>query len=263
MRAADGEALEHVPREPGIVLEVDLGAAAAAEVDRGARARVVHRARRRRRSARSLAVAERAVERLAERDRGVLGGVVVAGLEVAASPSSDEVEAAVERELLEEVVVDARRRSRRARGPRRRARAARESPSPRSRARARTRRCGARLLARERGEEQVVVLAVAHGDADRRPPNTRDDAAAPRAAARRPLPDRRPGRRRSSRATAAARSRARAAPSASRSRSSITGAHVGRRRERGERERDRERRDGRGRLARVQLRRDRRADASA
>ena len=52
------------------------------------------------------AVAESAVERLAERERGVLDRVVVAGLEVARA-LDDEVEAGVEGELLEEVVVDA------------------------------------------------------------------------------------------------------------------------------------------------------------
>ena len=54
-------------------------------------------------------VAERAVEGLAERDRGVLDGVVLAGLEVAGR-LEDEVEARVEGELLEEVVVEARAR---------------------------------------------------------------------------------------------------------------------------------------------------------
>ena len=46
-----------------------------------------------------------AVERLAERERGVLGRVVVAGLEVAGA-LEDQVEARVEGELLEKVVVE-------------------------------------------------------------------------------------------------------------------------------------------------------------
>ena len=103
----------------GLGLELQLGGGPAAEVDRGARERVVHRHDGVAVARDPAPVAERAVERLAERERGVLDRVVVAGLEVARA-LEHEVEAGVEGELLEEVVVDARRRSRRARGSRRR-----------------------------------------------------------------------------------------------------------------------------------------------
>ena len=120
-------------------------------------------------------VAERAVERLAERDRRVLGRVMRAGLRVAAA-LEHEVEAAVERELLEEVVVEPGAGRDAHAALRRRAGAARGARSRRSRAR------GARCapparLAGERGEEQVVVLAVAHGDANRVVVDPRDAAA--------------------------------------------------------------------------------------
>ena len=62
-------------------------------------------ARPRRRSARSRGGRRAPVERLAERERGVLDRVVVAGLEIARA-LDDEVEPGVEGELLEEVVVD-------------------------------------------------------------------------------------------------------------------------------------------------------------
>ena len=91
---------------PGSRLERQLGVRAAAEIDRGARERVVHRHDRVAVAGDPAAVAERRVERLAERERGVLGGVVVARLEIAAA-LEHEVEAGVERELLEEVVVEA------------------------------------------------------------------------------------------------------------------------------------------------------------
>src|SRR5207237_642326 len=51
------------------------------------------------------AIAKRSVERLAERDRGVLRGVMRSGLEIAGALDV-EVEPAVERELLEEMVGD-------------------------------------------------------------------------------------------------------------------------------------------------------------
>src|SRR5207247_160288 len=51
-------------------------------------------------------VAERLVERLTESERGVLGRVMLAGLEVAFA-FDDRVEARMERELLEKVVVEA------------------------------------------------------------------------------------------------------------------------------------------------------------
>ena len=53
----------------------------------------------------SAPVAECEVEGLAERNRRVLGGVMVAGLPVAAAVD-EQVEAAMERELLEQVVVE-------------------------------------------------------------------------------------------------------------------------------------------------------------
>ena len=77
-----------------------------AEVDRRSRERVVHRHDRVAVARDPAPVAERGVERRAERERRVLGGVVVAGLEVAGA-FEDEVEAGVERELLEKVVVEA------------------------------------------------------------------------------------------------------------------------------------------------------------
>ena len=104
--SAVGEALEHVLRESRVVLELDHGGAAAAEIDGGARERVVHRHDGVAVARDALARAERAVERLAERDRRVLGGVMRPRLGVAA-PLEHEVEPGVERELLEEVVVEA------------------------------------------------------------------------------------------------------------------------------------------------------------
>ena len=101
-----GEAREHVRRQAGVGIDGDLRVATAAEVDGGARAGVVHDDDRVAVARDPLAIAECAVERLAECDRRVLGGVVVAGLEIAA-PLEHEVEAGVERELFEEVVVQA------------------------------------------------------------------------------------------------------------------------------------------------------------
>ena len=118
---------------PGLGLERELGVRAAAEVDGGAGERVVHRHDGVAVARDPAPVAERPVERLAERERRVLDGVVVAGLEVARA-LDDEVEPGVEGELLEEVVVDAGAGLRRGRGSRRRARAARRCASRRSRA---------------------------------------------------------------------------------------------------------------------------------
>ena len=100
------EAAEEVPGHPGLGLERELGERPAAEIDGGAGERVVHRHGRVAVARDPAPVAERLVERLAERERGVLDGVVVAGLEVAGR-LDDEVEPGVEGELLEEVVVDA------------------------------------------------------------------------------------------------------------------------------------------------------------
>ena len=85
---------------------------------------------------------------------------------------------------------------------------------------------GRSSIARERLDEQVVVLAVADRDPDRRR-RTRARRAPAAAARRRARGRPRPGRRGSSPATAAARARARAAPTASRSRSSTTGVTSG------------------------------------
>ncbi len=100
------QALERVPGKPGILGERDLGAASPAEVDGGTGQRIVHRHDSRSVACDSAAVAEGLVERLAKRDRSVLRCVMVTGLPVAASVD-DEVEPAVEGELLEQVVVEA------------------------------------------------------------------------------------------------------------------------------------------------------------
>ena len=99
------ERAEEVRGHAGLGLDLQLRVRPAAEVDRGARERVVHRHDRVAVARDPAAVAERLVERLAERERGVLDRVVVAGLEVAGA-LDDEVEPGVEGELLEEVVVD-------------------------------------------------------------------------------------------------------------------------------------------------------------
>ena len=127
------EAAEEVLRHARLGLERELREGPAAEIDGGAGERVVHRHGRVAVAGDPAAVAERAVERLAERERGVLDGVVVAGLEVAGA-LDDEVEPGVEGELLEEVVVDAGAGLHATRGSRRRARAGRRSASRRSRA---------------------------------------------------------------------------------------------------------------------------------
>ena len=106
MRAAWARLSSACRASPGSSLERDLGAAPAAEIDGGARERVVHRHDGRAVARDAAAVAEGLVERFAERDRRVLRRVVVAGLPVAAAVD-DEVEASVERELLEQVVVEA------------------------------------------------------------------------------------------------------------------------------------------------------------
>ena len=101
------EAREHVHRKAGIGLERELAVRAAAQVDGSARERVVHRHDGVAVARDAAPVAERLVERRAERQRCVLRGVVVAGLEVAHT-FEDQVEAGVERKLLEEVVVEPR-----------------------------------------------------------------------------------------------------------------------------------------------------------
>ena len=149
----------------------------AAEVDGRARERVVHRHDRVAVASDPGAVAERGVERLAERERGVLGGVVVAGLEVAGA-FEHEVEAGMEGELLEEVVVDAGAGRDSHAALLRRARAASRSASPPSRGRVRTLRPPATAGPAERLEQPVVVLAVEHRHAKRTRERAHDDAPA-------------------------------------------------------------------------------------
>ena len=91
---------------PGSRSSRSSAARPAAEVDGRARERVVHRHDRVAVARDPAAVAERRVERLAERERRVLGRVVLAGLEVA-DALEHEVEPGVEGELLEQVVVEA------------------------------------------------------------------------------------------------------------------------------------------------------------
>ena len=187
-----------------------------AEVDGGARERVVHRHDGVAVARDPAPVAERAVERLAERERRVLGGVVVAGLEVARA-LEHEVEPAVEGELLEEVVVEPgagrdahapgaveRRAGRRSASPRSRARAARRARLAAGgawfgRARARARRGAGR---RPRGRGRSRGTPPAKRRTTTRPSRSSAvPSASPSASARRG----------SSRARAAARARARAA----------------------------------------------------
>ena len=106
IRAACARLVKKCAAMPGLGLDRELGERPPAEVDRRARERVVHRHDGVAVAGDPAAVAERVVERLAERERRVLDRVVVAGLEVAGA-LDDEVEAGVEGELLEEVVVDA------------------------------------------------------------------------------------------------------------------------------------------------------------
>ena len=194
---------------PGSSCRSITDAATSAEIDCRARERVVHRHDRVAVARDPAAVAERPVERLAERDRRVLGRVMRAGLEVARAFDES---------------GRGRRGTRAARGsgrraPRRWRRARGSAPSSPSRTRSwvsavartwRTRRpCGARL-AGERREQQVVVLAVAHGDAHAVLVDAHDAAAGEQAVGELVRLARR-GRRGSCRTTEAARSRAFAA----------------------------------------------------
>ena len=92
-------------REPGVVLERKLRPGPAAEVDRGPCERVVHRHDCIAVAGDPPPVAERGIDRLAQRERRVLGGVVLTRLQVA-DALEHEVEAAVEGELLQQVVVE-------------------------------------------------------------------------------------------------------------------------------------------------------------
>ena len=78
------QAAEHVTGEPGVRRSGAARTTAAAEVDGRARERVVHRHDRVAVAGDPAPVAERPVERLAERERRVLRRVVRTGLEVAA-----------------------------------------------------------------------------------------------------------------------------------------------------------------------------------
>ena len=113
-----GEAARDVAGEPGVELEPELGRRPAAEVDGRAGERVVHGRDGVPEARNAAPVAEGVIEGLAERNSGILDGVMLAGLQVAGR-LEDEVEARVERELLQEVVVDPRP-SPRGRGLRRR-----------------------------------------------------------------------------------------------------------------------------------------------
>ena len=177
------EAAEDVVGEPGIELERELGGGPAAEIDGGAGERVVHRHDRVAVARDAAAVAERAVERLAERERRVLGGVVLARLEVAGR-LEHEVEAGVEGELLEEVVVEpgAGRDAHAARAVESEANAdarlgGRADVADAASGRARDGR-GPVERAGERLEQQVVVLAVADRDADPVREDAHDEARA-------------------------------------------------------------------------------------
>ncbi len=216
---------------PGSGSIASSAARPAAEIDGGARERVVHRHDRVAVPRDPAPVAERAVERLAERERRVLDRVVVAGLEVAGA-LDDEVEPRVEGELLEEVVVDAG-----AGVDADAARAVEPEPhrDPRLRGRAQVPdappgrgRDGRRPVehAGERLDEQVVVLAVADRDPDPVVVRAHDQPLPEqRVAERAPVLDRDEEEVRLRRQRLEA-DRARA-PSASRSRSSIAGVTSG------------------------------------
>ena len=94
-------------REPGIALEAKLGCRTAAEIDGGPRQGIVHRDDCVAVARDSATVAERTVERLPEGERRILGRVVLTGLQVT-DAVEHEVETCVERELLEQVVVEPR-----------------------------------------------------------------------------------------------------------------------------------------------------------
>ena len=165
------EARQNVHGKAGIVLELQLRGRTSAEIDRRTRERVVHRHDGVAVARDAAPVAERSVEGVAERERSVLRGVMVARLEVAGA-FEDQVEAGVEGELLEEVVVQpgAGRNAHARRAVEREAYA-----DPRLRGRAQAAHAAASCSrdgrrpvqdARERLDEHVVVLAVEDGDAD-------------------------------------------------------------------------------------------------
>ena len=264
------EALEHVRGEARVALELELRTRAGrrGRPRRGRARRPSARPRRRSGRCRGGRRARGRAPRRARAPRPRPCGA--APVSRSPAPSSDEVEAGVEGELLEEVVVDARAGVRRARG-----RAV--EPEPHARCASRRSRAGGGRggragaatgrrpveRARERLEQQVVVLAVADRDADPVGEDPHDEPGAEQRRRRRASGSVDRDEEEVRRATAAARGRARAAPRASRSRSSTCRRDVGRRRERGERERGGERRDRQRRLPRGSARRPSRASASA
>ena len=204
------------PARPGSGSSFSSELGAPAEVDRDACERVVHRHDGVAVAGDPAAVAERCVERRTERERGVLGGVMSTGLEIAA-PFEHQIEAGVEGKLLQQVVVEAGagrdahtaravecephgkarlggRAQRRGRGARRRRRPATVRRAPARAPRRARRRLRRRAPRRESRPGR-------HG---RRFPGGAERRRAPRHPRR--------GRRGSSRATRAARARALAAP---------------------------------------------------
>ena len=101
------EAREHVRPETHVGVDTEIRVRPPTEVDRGARQGIVHRHDGVAVTRDAATIAERGVERVAEGQGSVLGRVVLARLQVARA-LDDEVESAVERQLLEEVVVDPR-----------------------------------------------------------------------------------------------------------------------------------------------------------
>src|SRR6187200_1038148 len=167
-------------RQSRVAFESEFRSRAAAKIDGGPRERVVHGDDGVAVARDPAAVPESSVESLPERQRRVLRSVVVARLEIADS-LQQEVEAGMERELLEEMVVEA--------GPCPHddpARAVEPKADAHSCLRSRTQVPGRAFggwgdrgrsieRPRERRQEQVVVLAVADVEADPVRVHTDDD----------------------------------------------------------------------------------------
>ena len=249
MRPLSARLCEHVLREARVELQVEHGGAASAEIDCRARERVVHRHDRVAVARDPTAVAERAVERLAERDRRVLGRVVrrrSRGRRCLRGSGRARRGTQAARGSGRR----APRRSRRARDSRRRVRAARGAASRRSR--------GGGARGGPAARPRPANAASSRSSSSRSCTVTRSRSrrrarrSLARAAGRRARAARRPERRGSCRTTAAARSRACGARRRA-ARAPRSSGRVGRRRERGERERRGERRHRRRRLPRVEL----------